>query len=62
MPYIIYANLECLVKKIDGCANDLEKSSSTKIGEHIPCGYSMSTICRFDHIKANILYTVEKIS
>ena len=62
MPHIIYANLECLVKKIDGCANDLEKSSSTKIGEHIPCGYSMSTICGFDHIKANILYTVEKIS
>ena len=23
--------------------------STTKIGEHIPCGYSMSTIWGFDH-------------
>ena len=62
MPYIIYANLECLVKKIDGCANDPEKYSSSKIGEHIPSGYSTSTIWEFDHIKTNILYTVEKIA
>ena len=29
--------------KINECANSPEKSSATKIGEHIPCGYSMST-------------------
>ena len=40
-----------LNKKIDGCANNLEKSSTTKIGEHIPCGYSMPTIWGFDHIE-----------
>ena len=44
MPYIIYADLESLSKKIDGCANNPENSSATKIVEHIPCGYSMSTI------------------
>ena len=33
MPYIIYANIESLIKKIGGCANS---SSATKIGEHIP--------------------------
>ena len=43
MPYIIYADIE-LIRKIDGCANNSEKSSITKIGEHTPCGYSMSTI------------------
>ena len=51
MPYITYADLESLVKKIDGCENNPEKSSKTKIGEHIPCGYSMSTIERYDHIE-----------
>ena len=51
MQYIIYPNLECLVKKIDACENDPEKSSSTKTGEHIICRYSMSTIWGFDHIK-----------
>ena len=40
MPYIIYADLESLIKKIDGCANNLEKPSTTKIGKHILCEYS----------------------
>ena len=38
MPYIIYVDLESLIKKIDGCTNNPEKSSTIKIGEHIPCG------------------------
>ena len=49
MPYIIYADIESLIRKIDGCKNNPEKSSTTKISEHIPCGYSMSTIWEFDH-------------
>ena len=44
MPHIIYAHVESLNKKIDGCVNNPENSSTTKIGEHIPCRYSMSTI------------------
>ena len=36
MPYIIYADIESLIKKTDGCANNPEKSSTTKITEHIP--------------------------
>ena len=35
-PLIIYANLECVVEKIDGCKNNPEKSSATKVSEHIP--------------------------
>ena len=44
MPYIICADIEFLIRKIDGCANNPKNSSTTKHGEHIPCGYSMSTI------------------
>ena len=51
MPYIIYADIESLIKKIDGCSNNPESSSSAKIGGHIPCVYSMSTISAFDHIE-----------
>ena len=47
MPCIIYADIESLIRKIDGCANDSENSSTTKIGEQIPCGYSMS---KFGHL------------
>ena len=50
MPCIIYVDTESSIKKLDGCANIPENSSTTKIGEHIPCGYSMSTIWAFDHI------------
>ena len=50
MSYIIYAELKSLLKKIDGFLNNPENSSTTKIGEHIPCGCSMSTIWGFNHI------------
>ena len=51
MSCIIYADIESLIKKIDGWANNPEKSSTTIKGEHIPCGYSMSTIWAFDSIE-----------
>ena len=44
VPSIIYADLEYLIKKIDRCENNPEKSSTTKVGKHIPCGYSVSRI------------------
>ena len=57
MSYIIYADMKYLVKKIDGCANNPEKSSTTKIGDHIPSGYLMSTIWAFNDIEnKHILY------
>ena len=42
---------EYLILKIDGRANNPDKSWITKIGEHIPWGYSMSTIWGFDPIE-----------
>ena len=42
--YIIYVDIESLIKKGDGCVNNPENSSTTKIRDHIPCGYQMSTI------------------
>ena len=44
MPYIIYADFGSLIKKLEVCAKNSEKSSITKIYEHIPCWYSLSTI------------------
>ena len=36
---------------MDGFANNKEISSTTKLGEHIPCGYSMSISWAFDNIE-----------
>ena len=51
IPYIIFADLEFLIKKIDGCGNNPEKSSATNKGVHVPCRYSMSAIWIFDNIE-----------
>ena len=48
---IIYADLEALIKKTDGCRNNPEKLPTTKIGIHIPCEYLMSMIWTFDGIE-----------
>ena len=47
------------LRKIDGCANNPDNCSATKIGEHIPCGYLMSTIWVFDRTEKK--HTTEKI-
>ena len=51
MPYIIYSDIKSLIKKINGCVNNPENSSTAKIGEPFPCGYSMSAIWIFYHIE-----------
>ena len=51
MSCMTYADIESLIRKIDGCANNPENFSATKVGEHILCGYSILTICTFDHIE-----------
>ena len=42
--FIIYANLECSIEKVDGYKNKPENSFTTKLGERIPSGFSISTI------------------
>ena len=37
MPYSTYANIESLIGKTDGCANNPDNSSTAKVGDHIPC-------------------------
>ena len=51
MPSIIYVDLKPLNTKIGGCKNNLAESSTAKVGEHIPWGYSVSMIFTFDVIE-----------
>ena len=50
-PFNIYADLMCIIEKIDGCKNNPENSSTTKVSEHIRSGFSMSTISSFRSIE-----------
>ena len=50
-PFIIYVGLECIIKKINRYRNNSENLSTTKVSEHIPSGFSMSTISSFRSIE-----------
>ena len=56
VPFVIYADLECLLKKVSTCINNLNESSTTKINKHIPSGYSIFTSCLFDESKNKLNY------
>ena len=45
--FIIYADLECIIEKIDGCKNDPENLCTTKVRKDISSGFSMSAISSF---------------
>ena len=50
-PFIIYADFECMIEKIDGCKYNPENASTTKVSKHISSIFSMSTILSFKNIE-----------
>ena len=56
VPFVIYADLECLLEKMSTCINNPNESSTTKINKHIPSGYSIFTSCSFDESKNKLNY------
>ena len=56
LPFIVYADLECLLEKMSTCYSNPEKSSTTKINKHTPSGYSVFTHCSFDKSKNKLNY------
>ena len=53
VPFIIYADLECLLEKMSTCINNPDESSTTKINKHTPSCYSMFTSSSFDNREIN---------
>ena len=51
VPFIIYADLECLLKKMRSCQNDLENTYTEKKAKHKPSGHTWCSICSFDNTK-----------
>ena len=56
LPFVVYADLECLLEKMSTCYNNPEESSTTKINKHTPSGYSIFTHCSFDKSKSKLNY------
>ena len=53
LPFITYADLERL---LNACYNNPDLSSTTKINQHIPSGYSIYTNCSFDKANNKLSY------
>ena len=56
LPFVVYADLECLLEKMSTCYNNPEESSTTKINKHTPSGYSIFTHCSFDKSRSKLNY------
>ena len=52
MPYVIYADLECLLLKKQSCRNNPDKSYTEQKAIHEPCGYSLDLVSSFN-VKEN---------
>ena len=62
-PFIIYADLECLLEKMSTCHNNPEESSTTEINKHkhTPSGYSYLHIVYSIKQKINSIIVEVKI-
>ena len=56
IPFVIYADLDCLLEKMSTCQNNPNESSTTEINKHTPSGYSLYTHCSFDKSKNKLDY------
>ena len=48
--FVIYADLECLLLKMNTCNNNPNKSYTIAKVIHKPSGYSLLTSCSFDKL------------
>ena len=56
LPFVIHADLECLLEKMSTCISNPNESSTTKINKHTPSGYSIFTHCSFNESKNKLNY------
>ena len=60
-PFVIYLDLQCLLRKEKSCRNNHKKSYTEKKAKHEPSGWAMFTRCLFDEKEINLIITEEKI-
>ena len=58
-PYVVYADFECLVRKIRTCEPNNKKSFTIKTEKHEPCGFSYMIVRSDGEIQGSIIYRGE---
>ena len=46
-PFVIYADLECLLLKQESCQNNPNESYTERKAIHEPCGYALRSVSSF---------------
>ena len=58
-PYAVYADFECIVKKIHTCEPDNKRSFPVKTEKHEPCGFSYFVVRSDGQTQGPIIYRGE---
>ena len=56
LPFVIYADLECVLEKMSTCERNPDESYTSKTIKHTPSGYSIFTSCSFDESNNKLNY------
>jgi len=54
MPFVIYADFECITTKLTTESKDKDESYTNKYQEHKPCGYAYHVVSCWDNYKSDI--------
>ena len=55
VPFKIYADFECILKKCDNVASSCDSSWSVKESEHVPCGFGYKVVCVDDRFSKDVV-------
>ena len=58
--YVVYADFECVLRKIDTCEPDNKRSFTVKTEKHEPCGFSYLVVRSDGQTYGPFTYTEEK--
>ena len=50
-PFVVYADLKCLLLKQQSCQNNLNESYTERKAIHEPSGYALNLVCSFHSTK-----------
>ena len=54
-PFVVYADLKCLLENMHSCQNNPEKIDAENKIKHTPSGYSLFTNCYLMKRKTNLI-------
>ena len=55
VPFKIYADFECILKKCDNVIGSCDSSWSVKESEHVPCGFGYKVVCVDDKFSKDVV-------